>query len=564
MPNTVALVMIDIAKSRTILNLVRDEHGDQADVHYSNNYRTPCFDRIRQLAARHGGKGLNLVGDQATLYFDYTKPAVQFAIELQRDLIANPLPLPNGIDLPHLQLHVVLGRGSIEDAAYEGSSDAQIGAFYDMARILAITENHQILSTPDVRSNAGKVEGAAWHEWDVVLPKEQEQVKVLELLWDDRKPRNPKDATVMNQLLSRVSELEGEKSKLEAELASAVSRVQAKADIGDPAAREAIAQARKGEDPSKLQEVLITERDRQERLVRKQAAEWIELNREIAAVAYIRGDISESHDAVQKILALAKDDIDALNRLGKISLLRGDLAGAEKHFTQVLSLSRADDSWEAAALCNLGLIAKTRGQFGKAKELMFRALDKDRKNGNRVGESIQLNNLSAISLDLGEDAAAADFAARALLIDVELGRLAGQAYNLDRLAQLALRQGNLDSAEGHLLRSLQIWQSLAHLEGQASAVGNLAEIALLRGNLDEAENCAKKSITNERRLGRAYGEAHDLGLFARINLARGNISEARRLGIESRDLYARVDMPHMVKQTQDWLDGLPPDDAEGQ
>ena len=40
----------------------------------------------------------------------------------------------------------------------------------------------------------------------------------------------------------------------------------------------------------------------------------------------------------------------------------------------------------------------------------------------------------------------------------------------------------------------------------------------------------------------------------RIFQIRGDLDEARKLWTKSRDLYAKIGMPHMVEKVQGWLD----------
>ncbi len=47
----------------------------------------------------------------------------------------------------------------------------------------------------------------------------------------------------------------------------------------------------------------------------------------------------------------------------------------------------------------------------------------------------------------------------------------------------------------------------------------------------------------------------NLGLICK---QRSDLTGARAYWEKARDLYARVGMPHMVKQMQEWLDSLPP------
>ena len=178
--------------------------------------------------------------------------------------------------------------------------------------------------------------------------------------------------------LARSQELEqrtqANNERLTSELAAALDRVESEADRGDPAARAAIESARQTGDVTRLQAVLVAEADRVEECVRADAAEYVELAREIAAVAFLRGDIAEAERRVDSILRFFPDDRDAWTRRGHIHHLRGDLTAAAAAYQRVLELSPADEAGRAVALGNLGLIHQTRGELNEAERMHRKAL----------------------------------------------------------------------------------------------------------------------------------------------------------------------------------------------
>src|SRR4051812_19397394 len=236
MAHAVTLVMIDIVKSRTIHRRLWEEVGDMADEHYTEHVYKPCRKRVEDLLAAHGGRLHDAVGDQLAAYFDRTQHALRFVVDLQRLMNGDPIAIPDGCECPHLQLHVAVGRGTMEDVAYREPGAARVGAFNELARVLAVTAVDQVLVTEDAARSAGKLPDAAWHTWEVVLPKEEDRVSVRELLWDGREPRRPKDMAAVseqavklaeenNVLVGQVRGLEGENRELKASLTAALERV---------------------------------------------------------------------------------------------------------------------------------------------------------------------------------------------------------------------------------------------------------------------------------------------------------------------------------------------------
>ena len=168
--------------------------------------------------------------------------------------------------------------------------------------------------------------------------------------------------------------------KLKAEVTRATRRVAELERQGVKGAEGVIEELQKSGDVSRLLAVLEKDRD-----VHKD--ELIQRNREIAAVAYLKGDIEKAREAVEEILKLKPDDLYALSQRGNIHRLRGKLKEAESDYNRVLELATetGNNRDRAAALNNLGLVYFTRGDLDKAEEMHLKSLEIDKKLGWKVG-----------------------------------------------------------------------------------------------------------------------------------------------------------------------------------
>ena len=128
---------------------------------------------------------------------------------------------------------------------------------------------------------------------------------------------------------------------------------------------------------------------------------------------------------------------------------------------------------------------------------------------------------------------------------------------LNELGFLCFRIGNLEQAEAMHSKALEIEEKLGRLEGLAAQYGNLGNVYQTRGDLDAAEAMHKKSLAIEEKLGRLEGMASQYANLGSVYKQRGDLDAAREYGTRSRDLYARIGIPHMVEKVQSWLDGLP-------
>ena len=67
----------------------------------------------------------------------------------------------------------------------------------------------------------------------------------------------------------------------------------------------------------------------------------------------------------------------------------------------------------------------------------------------------------------------------------------------------------------------------------------------------------RKALVTQEKLGLQEGLASTYSNLGSVAKDRGEMERARELWTKSRDLYAKIGMPQLVKQVQGWLDGLP-------
>jgi tetratricopeptide (TPR) repeat protein len=205
----------------------------------------------------------------------------------------------------------------------------------------------------------------------------------------------------------------------------------------------------------------------------KAAARSLDLA-ELAAKAALEGKIEAARQSFAKALE-GTTSLQVLYLGYEFFDRIGELDEAERLLKRWLAISGRDrpTADTAAALSNLGLIAKTRGNLAEAEILHRQALVIVRKLGWVMGQAVQLGNLGTIAQIRGDLNEAATLHRESLDIDRQLGRLEGQATQLGNLGNIARRRGDLASAEKLCTEALQIYRPLGHLENQAKVLGNL-------------------------------------------------------------------------------------------
>jgi len=242
----------------------------------------------------------------------------------------------------------------------------------------------------------------------------------------------------------------------------------------------------------------------------------------------------------------------AVGNLGLVARARGDLDAAEEFHTRALDLNEKlnDEQGQAAQLGNLGIVAQTRGNLDAAEAFHTRSLALNEQIDHLSGQAATLGNLGLVARTRGDLDRAQEFHTRSLALEEELACPEGQANQLGNLGLVALVREDLDAAEDYLSRALAINETLANLEGQAIQLGNLGLVARTRGDFDKAEGYHTRSLAIEEKLERPEGQASDLGNLGLVARARGDFDAAR--GYFKRALALFEQLGSLEGQANQW------------
>ncbi len=252
---------------------------------------------------------------------------------------------------------------------------------------------------------------------------------------------------VRDMTADHASEVQGRDDRikeLETQVASAPRRPEEADRQGVPDTKGRIEQLRQSGDTARLLEFLL--------VLAEAGKEDVELRREIAAVAYLRGEIDVAERALQDILRVLPDDLVALNRMGHVHDARGRLDEARASYTEKSGNIRA--AWIGAAAIvaaaiiggivmtilssrqgigrkelakleirerlgsqegmaddygNLGLLYQTRGDLDEAERMHRKSLEINRRLGRPEGMAIQYANLGTIYQTRGDGKQAREY-----------------------------------------------------------------------------------------------------------------------------------------------------------
>lgn len=444
-------------------------------------------------------------------------------------------------------------------------SDASKNRPHPPAIVLAPTVESTTVTTSG-NNSPGQVTGDITYDQDTSTSGDQSPAQVIgPVTYDNSNNSSGVDNEALKMILKqhedRISEYKAqldERDHTIDTLRKAVERVDAQAKQGNEIAQAAIEQAKQTGDPQLIQDVLVNQANDLSAHITEQSDEYVELAREIAAIAYLRGDIPAAEKWLGRILKNDPNDRDAINRMGRIHLLRGNFNAAIAACERIINLSQDDPVGQAGAYGNLGAIYQTRGDLEQAKDYLLKSLEINKQLDRLEGQAIQYSNLGVIYGKRNEQQRAEDVLQEALKIFQDLDKRQGQAGVYGNLGLIHLNRGDVDRAEEYHLKSLEINKQLGFLEGQADQYANLGSIYRERKNLDQAEEYYLKSLEINKQLGCLEGQANQYVNLGSIYLIRNDLGQTRKAWTCARALFEQIGMPHKIEKFQGLLDELPP------
>ena len=191
------------------------------------------------------------------------------------------------------------------------------------------------------------------------------------------------------------------------------------------------------------------------------------------------GDPQASLAAYRRAHALDPENIAAIEFIGQLELIFGNLKAAEDALRQVLDLGRTQEDQRAIAVgyANLGVIAMARGDWEVAVDYFTQALALDEELGRKEGMAMQNGNLGVVAAARDDFDAAVDYFNQALARYEELGRKEGMAQIYANLGAVAFKRGDL-------LEARQFW---VQARGLFAEMGVQPKVALIDELLADLE-----------------------------------------------------------------------------
>ena len=191
------------------------------------------------------------------------------------------------------------------------------------------------------------------------------------------------------------------------------------------------------------------------------------------------GEPQASLAAHRRAHALDPENIEAMNFVGHLEYLFGNLTAAEDAFHQVLDLGRTRDDQRAIAVAygNLGNIAMTRGGLEEAVDCFTQGLALDEELGRKAGMATQYGNLGVVATERDDLEMAVDYHTQTLVLSKELRSKEGMALSYANLGGVAFTRGDL-------LEARQFWAQAQGLHAEMGVQPMVAQFDQLLADLE--------------------------------------------------------------------------------
>ncbi|MFK5892499.1 MAG: tetratricopeptide repeat protein [Pseudomonadota bacterium] len=248
-------------------------------------------------------------------------------------------------------------------------------------------------------------------------------------------------------------------------------------------------------------------------------------------------------------ISLLKSKATALNNIGYINKVRGNIVSAMDYYQQCLKLDKEMGNNEgiAVALTNIGSIYYNQGDIVKGLEYFEKSLEIRLKLGDKWGISNSLNNIGFVHDEQGNDTKALEYYNRSLKIDEELGYYSEVATDLNNIGAVYNDMGNDVLALEYYKRSLKINEEIGNRIGIADELNNIGVIYQARGDLSFALDYYEQGLLIFEKIEDKVGITNSLFKIGMLALLTGNVSKAKEYGERSLILSKELRFPYDIK-----------------
>ncbi len=255
--------------------------------------------------------------------------------------------------------------------------------------------------------------------------------------------------------------------------------------------------------------------------------------------------------------------IDEITTYGISCYQRGETGYARDFFNMAKNqyFAKNDSLHAAQMICNIATLYEIEGNYERAIENHYQALEIFTLKGDKKSIALSMNNMGIIFQETNDNANALKYYTQSLKISQSIDNKKGMANALNNIGSFySTNYPNLDSALYYYEQSLSIYTEIKNLENQAKTMCNLAGIYIKKKEynkafsyLDKGQEIAIKTQNKltlndiQLTLAKAFIETKE------YNKAQTIINQGLQNSIDMNFLQNRIEFLYLKAQVEEKL-----------
>ena len=253
-----------------------------------------------------------------------------------------------------------------------------------------------------------------------------------------------------------------------------------------------------------------------------------------AIVQDLMAEFHHAEQTVQQALSFARQaqaadlEMKAMHEWGRILCRLEQNDNAQDLLTQAhaLAVQQADELQQSRTLVDLGVIAHNQRRYPEALAYFEKALEINRRIGNRSGEIACHNMLANSYQGQGEYGLAQDHTGRGLALSRATGYRYEEAMGLYIAGNLHFYLGEYSRCRETHRQALKLWREIGAAEYEAISLDTLGLVEYIEGGLEQAERYVRQALRIHQETRDTFSQGFDHNHLGLVLLAAGDPQEA--------------------------------------
>ncbi|MCG6188679.1 tetratricopeptide repeat-containing sensor histidine kinase [Maribellus maritimus] len=265
-------------------------------------------------------------------------------------------------------------------------------------------------------------------------------------------------------------------------------------------------------------------------------------------------DKAEEVKDVSRLLLGKVPHANVVRTIGVMAYTKNLMEYALKYFEEALVLFQTENQEMEVARTssNMAVINEVIGNYAKALDLHYKALEVMKKLNDKQGMSFVYNNIAVAYVEMNDYDKSLSLYRKALALKTELNDSSGIASTCNNIGVLfSERFEDVDSMSYYLRQAIEMYILLGDSVNYATSLNNLSEQFILSGQLHEAKENSEKALEIFERKNDRRRIGYSLRNLAQIELGLDNLQACETyLDRSFRILEEQKDLPKLLELYQ--------------